>query len=116
MRAIVRDFVSTDIDLDTFSPEDPDNFSFLLLAFVGPFDSEGEEQLQLVVCTPKALAARVESEKVVFGRPLVIVGSSDVPQILRAVRKEIESIEASSWNLVASRLARLGLYEFEDFF
>jgi hypothetical protein len=52
MKAVVRHFISPDIDLDDFQPEDPADFSFLLQALVGPSDSEGEESLQLIVCTP----------------------------------------------------------------
>jgi immunity protein 8 of polymorphic toxin system len=67
MRAVVRHFISPDIDLDDFHPEDPVDFSFLLQVLVGPHDSEGEESLQLIVCTPRALERRVEAEGVVFG-------------------------------------------------
>jgi hypothetical protein len=65
MKAAVRHFIIPDIDLDDFRPQDPVDFSFLPKALVGPSDSEGEESLQLIVCTPRALERRVASEGVV---------------------------------------------------
>jgi hypothetical protein len=115
MRAAVRHFISPDVDLDHFKPEDPENFSFLLQALVGPADSIGEESLQFLVTTMQALAQTVEADGVVFGRSLVIVSQPDIPRILASVRSAIERPEADSWAVLAQRLARLGIYEFEDF-
>ena len=114
VKARVRHFISPDVDLDDFRPEDPEDFCFLLEALVGPADSEGEESLQLLVCTPRALARRVASEGVIFGRSLVIVDSPKISRILDSVRAAVERAEASSWNAVARRLERLGIYEFEE--
>src|SRR4051794_17513916 len=111
MRASVRHFISPDVDLDAFWPEDPDNFSFLLQALVGPADAEGEESLQFIVCTPQALEKRVALEGIVFGRSLVIVNSSDISRILSSIRASIERVEAPSWRALGGRLARLGVYE-----
>jgi hypothetical protein len=114
MRAVVRHFISPDVDLDDFRPGDPVDFSFLLQVLVGPSDSEGEESLELIVCTPRALERRVAAEGVVFGRPLVIVESPDISRVLKAVRGAVERAEAPSWEALARRLERLGIYEFED--
>lgn len=115
MRALVRHFISPDINLDDFRPEDSADFSFLLQALVGPDDSEGEESLQFLVCTPRALERRVASEKLIFGRSLVVVESPDIPQILNAVRGAVERAEAPSWSELARYLERLGVYEFEAY-
>lgn len=110
----MRSFLSPDIDLEGFSPEDPDDFSFLLQVIVGPSDSEGAESLQFIVCTPQSLVVRTESDGVIFGRPLVIVDSPDIPRLLNAVKARIEGLEAPDWVKLTNRLARLGFYEFED--
>lgn len=115
MKAVVRRFISPDVDLGSFRPDDPENFSFLLEAIVGPSDGEGDELLQFNVCTLASLTSTVSSERVLLGRSLVIVGTSKVSEILDAVRSAIERVEAESWAKVAARLARLGYYEFEDY-
>ena len=115
MRAAVRHFISPDVDLSDFRPDDPHDFAFLLQALIGPAGSEGEESLQFLVCTPRNLERRLDSERVILGRSLVIVNSPDIPQILSAVQKEIERPWRESWPEVASQLTRLGIMEFEDY-
>lgn len=118
MKAQVRTLFSPDLHVavEDFSPDDPEDFSFLLWAIVGPADSEGEELLQLIVSTPRALQKRLGSEDVVFGRSLVIVDSPDMPRMLGAVRAEIERHEGETWRDVVSRLAHLGFYEGDNQF
>ncbi|MFI6097122.1 Imm8 family immunity protein [Lentzea sp. NPDC051213] len=115
MRAAVRYFMSPDVDLEDFRPDDPDDFSFLLQAIVGPVGAEGEESLELNVCTLASLSSTVSAQRVLFGRSLVIVGTAKISEILDAVRAAIERVEADSWSEVAERLTRLGHYEFEDY-
>ncbi|MGW6933942.1 Imm8 family immunity protein [Lentzea sp. NPDC054927] len=114
MRAVVRHFISPDVDMEDFRPDDPDDFSFLLQALVGPADSEGEESVEFNVCTLASLTSTVSTQRVLFGRSLVIVGTSKISEILEAVRAAIERVEGTSWAEVAERLTRLGYYEFED--
>lgn len=116
MRVSVRYFISPDVDLEAFWPDNEDNFSFLLQALVGPAGGEGEESVQFLVCTPQAIQEKVTQERgILFGRSLVIVSSPNISSILDAIRSRIESIEAASWKEVGVHLARLGIYEFEDF-
>src|SRR5207302_11069440 len=117
MKAKVRYFHSPDIDLDNFHPENPEEFSFLLQAFVAAEEDEkGEQSVSFGVITPRKLEERVHAERVVFGRPFVVVSSPDVPRVLATVRAAIEKIEAESWDGIARRLERLEKYEFEDYY
>src|SRR5882757_5612429 len=95
MKASVRTFISPDVDLDSYQPENPENFSFLLQAIVGPSDGPGEESVQFIVCTPGALKDRVVHEGVILGRSLVIADSPRISQILTAVKSAIERTEGS---------------------
>lgn len=115
MRASVRNFISADVDLDSFWPEDEGCFSFLLQALVGPEGAEGEESLEFLVCTPDYLKEAVSREGVIFGRSLVIVEYPNMHRILEQVKSRVERIEAPSWKEVGVLLARIGKYEFEDF-
>ncbi|GAA2041305.1 hypothetical protein GCM10009839_49640 [Catenulispora yoronensis] len=115
MRPVVRYFMSPDVDLDDFQPEDPECFSFLLQVIVGPRDSEGEESVMMTVCTPRGLEDRVrQSGGVLFGRSLLIVDTPDVQVIKKAVTRAIERIDCPTWREIAYRLSRLGIHEFED--
>lgn len=114
MKVSVRHFISPDVDLDDFRPDDPENFSFLLQALVGPAESAGEESLQFIVTTLHALEEKVQEDGVIFGHSLVIVDGPNVPRILNSVRRSIERLEAPSWERLAQQLTRLGVYEFES--
>lgn len=115
MKAEVRRFISPDIDLRDFRPEDPDTFSFLLQVLVGPVGGEGEESLQFVVCTPSSLQRRTESEGPILGRSLVVTCSTDISKVMSTIARLIGAIEQPSWALIVNRLARYATYEFEDF-
>lgn len=57
MRAEIRHLLTPDIDPDTFVPDDPERFSFLVQMLAGPLSEEGEESFQFNVCTPGWLSA-----------------------------------------------------------
>ncbi|QKW35238.1 hypothetical protein HUT06_15305 [Actinomadura sp. NAK00032] len=114
MNVKVRALISPDVDLDSFWPEDETDFSFLLQALVGPSDGIGEESLQFIVCTPKNVARRLVREQVVFGYSLILVDSPNIPPLLRTVTAAIERIEGATWSDMVRKLARLGVYEFDD--
>ncbi|HEY2063503.1 Imm8 family immunity protein [Amycolatopsis sp. NBC_01480] len=115
MKPKVRYFETADADLRNFSPEDPDNFWLPLQVIVGPDnDPRGEEIVQFIVCTPKALQATIAREGFLMGRSLVIVDSADMERIKQFITAEIEKIEAPSYAGVGVQLAWLGDYEFED--
>jgi Immunity protein 8 len=112
VRPVVKHFLSPDVGLGNFSPEDPTDFSFLLQALVGPAGQEGEESLQFIVCTPRHLAKQLVSDKYSLGRGLVLIGSSDIQGILRFVQRAVERVEGSNWAdvgraFVKNRLVRV---------
>jgi hypothetical protein len=111
MRASVRRFLSPDVDLEDFRPEDPEKFMFLLQVLVGPVDSIGEESLQFIVVSLGALRELVAADGAVLGRSLVVVDGARMDRILGFVRSAIERMEAPTWAELGRRLARLGVYE-----
>lgn len=68
IRAVVHTIHSPDIpDLPTYAPREPTNFAFLLEVMVGPSGGPGEESFDVEVCTPEALAERLDND----GGPLL---------------------------------------------
>jgi len=53
MRASLRGFYSSDVDLAAWRPDDGENFSIGVTAFVRPSDSGGEEMFDFHVCTAR---------------------------------------------------------------
>jgi hypothetical protein len=56
VRAALRGFYSSDIaDLESYRPDDGENFQVAITAFIGPADGPGEEMFQFAVCSAKWL-------------------------------------------------------------
>lgn len=116
MKPILKSFHSPDVpDLRSYSPDDPENFGFLLQLMIGPEDEEGFESFDVIVCTPKWLRKNHKKDDVVIGRHYLIVFEFDLQRLLEAVRAFCEQCVGDSWPEVAKKLARFGKWEFEDY-
>jgi hypothetical protein len=93
------------------------SFSTLARVTVGPADSEGEETVDVLVCTPEALAVRCTQQGIVSGEHLLVVDWErfDRRDVEAWLRRKIERIEADSWAAVGMALARVGQYEFDGY-
>lgn len=75
----------------------------------------GEEQFQVEVVTPAALQTRLETGGFLLGRHLLIVDRFDWPSVSSFLRARFEEPEAATWQELATKLGRIGLWEFEDY-
>src|ERR1022692_1434765 len=74
MRFIVKNYHSPDVyDLDNYTPDRPECFSFLLEVAVESPDSEGEEIFGIVVSTPTWFLVNNKPEDIVLGRAQIII-------------------------------------------
>ena len=116
MRARVRRFHSPDVDdIESFVPEAPSCFALLWQVIAGPADSDGEESFDIEILTPSALASRLASGSILSGRHKLFVFEYDYDRIASWITKQVENVEAGSWSDVAGKVARIGLWEFEDY-
>jgi hypothetical protein len=115
MIAELKNIHSPDIEeLSSWVPES-DTFSILLQAIIGPAGSPGEESFDITLCTPSWIEAVLKSEKVMTGRHLLIVSEFNYDRIYNFISKYASSCSGDNWSEVASKLARLGHWEFEDY-
>lgn len=116
MKADLKRLHSPEIDnLFTFIPDEPESFSFLLQAFIGPKGEEGEESFDIEVCTPKWLSKNYRQEDIVIGRHLLIVFNYNYDRIFQKIKSYVESCSGDTWNEVAQKVGRIGKWEFEDY-
>jgi hypothetical protein len=115
MIAELKRLHSPDVDdLPSWVPGD-ENFSILLQVIAGPAGSPGEESFDVTLCTPAWIKAVLESEKVIMGRHLLIVSDFDYDRIYSFISKYVSSCSGHNWSDLASKLGRLGHWEFEDY-
>lgn len=82
---------------------------------VGPVDGPGEESFDVLVCTPAWLARIASEEGPQIGRHRLILEYLDLRIAEAFLRRQVERLEAPTWNELAAKLSRLGYWEFEDY-
>lgn len=116
MNAEVRSLSSPDVDdLRAWVPPDPQCFAFLMRVMIGPAGQDGEEAIDIQVCTPLWLERTFAPDGLVSGWQMLIVFRYDYSMIERYVGKVVSSVSGRTWNEIGQKLTRLGRWEFEDY-
>jgi hypothetical protein len=98
IRAKLRRLHSPDVyDLKGYSPDEPNDFGFLLQAMIGPAGQEGEESFDMVICTPEWLRRNHSPTEIVLGRHHLIVFRYDY----ESLTNYIGAFAAMYWGIVA---------------
>ena len=113
MQAVLKGLYSTDLDVETYLPDEEDNFGFVLRAMVGPLGAEGEESFDISVCTPKWLMKRYGPSEVLLGLHKLIVFRYDYVRLKQFIEKYLMRCSGESWEEVAQKVSLLGQWEFE---
>ena len=106
---------SIDVDLQSFLPENSDNFWLQLTMQIGPCESIGSDYFNLQVCTPKALSDLLLVEKFSLGRGLFIVKNFDYQLIINSIDEFVSSIERESWEEILKELVKYFSWEYDDY-
>ncbi|MGW2660734.1 immunity 8 family protein [Nocardia tengchongensis] len=115
MQAEIRHLLTPDIDPDTFVPDDPERFMFLVQMIAGPAGEPGDESFQFEVCTPGWLHDQVQREGPMTGRHRVIVDHFDWGALHAYFHRLVTRCPGNDWHEVAEKLSRYGYWEFEDY-
>ncbi|MFG1645559.1 immunity 8 family protein [Amycolatopsis sp. NPDC049252] len=115
MRAEIRFLLTPDIEPESYVPEDPERFMFLVQMIAGPAGEPGEESFCFEVCTPGWLRDEALRDGPISGRHHVIVDRFDWPSLLKYFDGLVASCEGADWTEVTGKLSRYGLWEFEDY-
>ncbi len=115
MRAEIKALQTPDVeDIDCWVPS-VKAWSLWVRILAGPLGSDGEESFDLEVCSLAWVAAKVAENGILNGRHRLIVDHFDWTEIETYLRRRVSTIDGSDWNAVASKLSRIGLWEFEDY-
>lgn len=116
MDAELKRLHSPDVfNLEDYHPSDPEKFNILIQAMVGPKGGEGEESFNIEVCTPRWLEETYGRDEVIIGRHHLIVREFNYKKVAATIKQFLQHCSGKDWNDVATRVSRLGLWEFEDY-
>ena len=117
MKAILKDFYSTDVDtpLINYIPSSPDNFGFLARLVIGEETLGGEESFDIFICTPLWLISNHKLSDIIIGRYYLIVFEYNYKNIYNKLKNTIEDIEADTWDEIGLKIGCIGKWEFEEY-
>jgi hypothetical protein len=115
MKAELKELVCLDFDLNSYWPDDEDNFGFILRAMIGPDNGESAEAFDIQVCTFEWLKENYKLEKVFFAYQMVIVTEYDIEDIKTKIEDFCKSCVGDDWQAIAYKLNLIGGWEFENY-
>lgn len=116
MKAEIKRLHSPDIyDLSSYKPNRENDFGFLLQVIVGIKGIDSEESFDMIVCTPLWLTKQYSKDDIVFGVDHLIVFEYNYIRIKNKLVEYINSLEEENWEALASKIDRIGKWEFRDY-
>lgn len=86
-----------------------------LRLLIGPSGDQGEESFDLTVCDVDWITQQIQVDGVVDGRHTLMVDGFHWPTLMSFFERRVASVNADTWTELASKLGRLGYWEFEDY-
>lgn len=96
-------------------PPDPEDCWLVVQADIGLEAGEAVDTFTFYVCTPKRLEKVLQVEPCQVGRHLLIVGRFDWAVVEASIRGLVDDLRGESWEELAAKIGRYGLWEFEDY-
>ncbi len=115
MRAELRSVMSVEVsELSSWRPI-ADSWSLPLWMMCGVYGQSGEDEFIVTVCSVDWVRDRIKEDGLLSGRNLLIVEGFSWSRIHAYLEKYVSSCSGSSWKEIASKLARLGHWEYENY-
>lgn len=102
-------------DLGTVVFGESGRHCILLQAMFGPSEGKGEESFDIIVCDFCWIANQVKRDGIVWPQHHLVVNNFDIKAIHVFLSNFAERCAGETWREVATKLGRLGHWEFEDY-
>lgn len=111
MRIELKGIFSTELN-EPEIPDDPGCCAVNMFADIGIKDSEGADQFNFLVVTPRFLVAHPEIR---WGRGYLLMPEFSWLETHRMIERHVSSISVSSWEEAAKALCHYMEWEFENY-
>jgi hypothetical protein len=116
MRAAIRRYECVDSeDLSTYEVGEPPVFGFTLAFFIGVEGEEGSDQFEVLVASATYLAQRYPDQAATFLRHIMLASDYNIQEAVALMTKYVSSLEANSWQALATKINRVARWEYEDY-
>jgi hypothetical protein len=116
MRAAIRSYECEDSeDLSTYALGEPQVFGFTLAFSIGVEGQEGSDQFEVLVASAAYLAHRYPGQAATFLRHIMLASDYNIKEAVDLMTKYVSSLEADSWQELASKINRVARWEYEDY-
>ena len=112
-QSYIINYHSPDVDLEHFSPQDPEVFCFLLQLFIGEKGERGEECFDVFVCTPKWIERHYSKQAIIIGLHTIIVQEFNLRKLMAAIEERF-CVMGESWDEISNQIRFFGLSEFDN--
>lgn len=116
MRALVRAICSTDIDVESYQSETPEDDGQWIRLLVGPDNGPGEESFDVLVCTSTWLARRIGEYGSQLVRHALVMDQFDLQDAIEILRGEVALVSGENWRDLTMGLVQIGRWEFQDYY
>jgi hypothetical protein len=113
MRAVIKGIYNDIFNVETYCPERIDNFSLNLRIQIGLDCTQGADDFELFVCTPKWLEETVWEAR--WGGGLLIVREYNFSAINGLIFDYVSRCEGDSWETIVVQLRKVFFWEFDDY-
>ncbi|MBA0035796.1 hypothetical protein HS962_06070 [Pantoea sp. BIGb0393] len=113
MKAELRTLGNDLYDLNTYIPEENDNFIMSLTLTIGPVNEVGSNFFYVRVCTPEWLCKHQWVPELI--RHTLLVRKYDLDEITKIITDYIDQCEGDDWMDTAQKLSRVFAWEYEDY-
>ncbi|MEN5240712.1 MULTISPECIES: immunity 8 family protein [Pseudomonas] len=113
MLAVIKGISNDVFDIEAYHPECVDNFSLSLRVRIGLDYTQGADDFELFICTPKWLEETVWEPR--WGRGLLIVREYNFSTINGLIHDYVSRCEGDSWEAIVIQLRKVFCWEFDDY-
>lgn len=115
MKALIRDIYSSDVDVESYRSADRYDDGQWIRLLIGPDGEPGEESFDVLVCTPRWLARRLNQGGFQFVRHTLLMEAFDLSTAIDLLRHEVASVTGSTWAELLLDLVQIGRWEFQNY-
>ena len=114
MKAQIKNLdLNSDLDLDEFSPNDNEIFSFYVTAGIGSKLSEEIDNFQILICSKKWEDNELLSNREVGDKKITIEFDFNIHLIKLEIKRKIEACHGNDWQEIVTQLRKIFEWEYE---